>query len=199
MPRMKNGCSVFDVRQSREPTTEFPAPAPGPRTLNPEHPIPNAEPRTLNRSPITDHRSPITGHSPLAALLREDLYYAMDYELWLRFAECAEPHTVPEVLAHFRAQAQSKTAVGADGVLLETVAVARPCWRRRGLRRWLQAERGWRRNWTDKLFRRAFDMKQSGERSSARRMLMRAVAAYPPCLLRYRTLNLAARLLIPGG
>lgn len=46
--------------------------------------------------------------------LREDLYYSMDYELWVRLAKAgARIHAVPEILAIFREHKKQKTG-GAD-------------------------------------------------------------------------------------
>ena len=46
--------------------------------------------------------------------LREDLYYSMDYDLWVRMAKAgATILPLPEILAIFRAHAQQKTG-GAD-------------------------------------------------------------------------------------
>jgi len=46
--------------------------------------------------------------------LREDLYYSMDYDLWVRLAKAgARAHAVPEILALFREHAKQKTG-GAD-------------------------------------------------------------------------------------
>jgi hypothetical protein len=46
--------------------------------------------------------------------LREDLYYSMDYDLWVRLARAgAKILSIPEILALFREHAQQKTG-GAD-------------------------------------------------------------------------------------
>lgn len=45
-----------------------------------------------------------------AGPLDEDLHYAMDYDLWLRFARVAEPAFLPQVLASFRWHGAAKTA-----------------------------------------------------------------------------------------
>ena len=46
--------------------------------------------------------------------LREDLYFSMDYDLWVRMAKAgATILPLPEILAIFRAHAQQKTG-GAD-------------------------------------------------------------------------------------
>ena len=43
--------------------------------------------------------------------VREDLYYSMDYELWLRFAHCgATIHVIGRPLARFRVHSNQKTA-----------------------------------------------------------------------------------------
>ncbi len=43
--------------------------------------------------------------------VREDLYYSMDYELWLRFAHCgANIHVIGRPLARFRVHSNQKTA-----------------------------------------------------------------------------------------
>jgi glycosyltransferase involved in cell wall biosynthesis len=43
--------------------------------------------------------------------VREDLYYSMDYELWLRFANCgANIHVIGRPLARFRVHSDQKTA-----------------------------------------------------------------------------------------
>ncbi len=43
--------------------------------------------------------------------VREDLYYSMDYELWLRFAHCgANIHIIGRPLARFRVHSNQKTA-----------------------------------------------------------------------------------------
>ena len=43
--------------------------------------------------------------------VREDLYYSMDYELWLRFAHCgANIHVIGRPLARFRVHSDQKTA-----------------------------------------------------------------------------------------
>lgn len=55
----------------------------------------------------------------------ESLRYAMDYDLWLRFARVAEPAFVPRVLARFRWQERSITASGYAAGAWECFGVAR--------------------------------------------------------------------------
>jgi len=49
--------------------------------------------------------------------LREDLHFAMDYELWLRFSTRAIPHVLPDVLANYRLQEDAKTVLTPDKFL----------------------------------------------------------------------------------
>ncbi|HVI94362.1 MAG TPA: glycosyltransferase family 2 protein [Anaeromyxobacter sp.] len=68
-----------------------------------------------------------------AGPLDESLRYAMDYDLWLRFARLAEPVFVPRPLAAFRWHARSVTGAGYARGAWECLAIARR--RARGLER----------------------------------------------------------------
>jgi glycosyltransferase involved in cell wall biosynthesis len=68
----------------------------------------------------------------------ESLRYAMDYDLWLRFARVAEPAFVPRVLASFRWQRASITASGYAAGAWECLRIARR--RAEGLERIAVAE-----------------------------------------------------------
>lgn len=49
------------------------------------------------------------------AQVREDAYYSMDYELWLRFARAgAKLHVIGRPIAHFRVHEEQKTAVASN-------------------------------------------------------------------------------------
>ncbi len=63
--------------------------------------------------------------------LDESLRYAMDYDLWLRFARIAEPAFIPRTLAGFRWHRRSITAGGYGAGAWECFGVARR--RARGL------------------------------------------------------------------
>lgn len=131
--------------------------------------------------------------------LREDLHYALDYELWLRFCmqAGATPTLVPDILAEYRYQPGAKTVVDSDRFLPEMIAAARPSWRAAGWATFIDCERRWRSRHAVTLFRRAFERKHAGDRHGARRLLREALACWPPCLLKYPVLNLAVRLM--GG
>lgn len=58
-------------------------------------------------------------------LLDEALHYAMDYDLWLRFARVAEPAFLPRDLACFRWHAASKTGSNYRASAREALAIAR--------------------------------------------------------------------------
>ncbi len=60
------------------------------------------QPATFFRRDILDEVGP----------LDESLHFAMDYDLWLRFARVAEPVFVPRPLARFRWHGASKTGAG---------------------------------------------------------------------------------------
>jgi glycosyltransferase involved in cell wall biosynthesis len=56
---------------------------------------------------------------------REDLYYTMDYDYWLRISSRARLHVIPQTLAVFRAHADAKTAVMKRAQFDEDLATAR--------------------------------------------------------------------------
>ena len=60
-----------------------------------------------------------------AGSIDESLHYAMDYDLWLRFARLAEPTHVPRSLANFRVYRNSKTGGGYQEGAREALAIAR--------------------------------------------------------------------------
>lgn len=60
-----------------------------------------------------------------AGPLDESLRYSMDYDLWLRFAERAEPVFLPRTLAAFRWHAASTTGAGYARGAWECLGVAR--------------------------------------------------------------------------
>jgi glycosyltransferase involved in cell wall biosynthesis len=55
----------------------------------------------------------------------EDLYYAMDYDLWLRLSKNGAPGFIDRYLAGFRVHDRSKSLTGARKQLLEACDVAR--------------------------------------------------------------------------
>lgn len=57
--------------------------------------------------------------------LDEDCHYAMDYDLWLRFARVAPPVFIPRDLACFRWHATSKTGSGYGASAREALRIAR--------------------------------------------------------------------------
>lgn len=57
--------------------------------------------------------------------LDESLHFAMDYDLWLRFAAAAEPVFVPRTLASFRWHGRSKTGAGYARGAWECFRIAR--------------------------------------------------------------------------
>jgi glycosyltransferase involved in cell wall biosynthesis len=57
--------------------------------------------------------------------LDESLHFAMDYDLWLRFAAAAEPAFVPRTLASFRWHGRSKTGAGYAKGAWECFRIAR--------------------------------------------------------------------------
>ncbi len=73
------------------------------------------QPATFFRRDLLDEVGPID----------QSLHYAMDYDLWLRFARVAEPVFVPEPLACFRWHDASKTGAGYTSGALECFNVAR--------------------------------------------------------------------------
>ena len=73
-----------------------------------------------------------------AGPLDESLRYAMDYDLWLRFARLAQPVFIPRPLAAFRWHARSVTGAGYARGARECLAIARR--RARGLERVALAE-----------------------------------------------------------
>lgn len=73
-----------------------------------------------------------------AGPLDESLHFAMDYDLWLRFAALAEPVFVPGTLASFRWHGRSKTGAGYARGAWECFRIART--RARGLDRLALAE-----------------------------------------------------------
>ncbi len=81
------------------------------------------QPATFFRRDLLDEAGP----------LDETLRYAMDYDLWLRFARVADPVFVPRPLASFRWHGASKTGAGYRTGAWECFAVARR--RARGLER----------------------------------------------------------------
>jgi glycosyltransferase involved in cell wall biosynthesis len=70
--------------------------------------------------------------------LDESLRYAMDYDLWLRFARAAEPVFIPRRLASFRWHARSITGSGYVAGAWECLGIARR--RAEGLERLALAE-----------------------------------------------------------
>jgi hypothetical protein len=55
----------------------------------------------------------------------EALYYAMDYDLWLRLSSVSEPGFIDRYLASFRVHDRSKSLTGARKQLSEACDVAR--------------------------------------------------------------------------
>ena len=74
-------------------------------------------------------RGPGAPPAPIAAStlgsIDESLHYAMDYDLWLRFARLAEPTHVPRRLANFRVYRNSKTGGGYREGAREALDIAR--------------------------------------------------------------------------
>lgn len=60
-----------------------------------------------------------------AGPLDESLHFAMDYDLWLRFARLADPVFVPRTLATFRWHGRSKTGAGYAKGAWECFRIAR--------------------------------------------------------------------------
>jgi glycosyltransferase involved in cell wall biosynthesis len=60
-----------------------------------------------------------------AGPIDESLHYAMDYDLWLRFARFAAPAYVPRCLASFRVYRESKTGGGYRQGAREALEIAR--------------------------------------------------------------------------
>lgn len=56
---------------------------------------------------------------------REELYYTMDYDYWLRIAAQFRLHAIPATLARFRAHADAKTGVMKQAQFAEDLATAR--------------------------------------------------------------------------
>jgi len=132
-------------------------------------------------------------------LLREDLHYAMDYDLWVRLSQNHSPLMVSEVLANYRIQPQSKTLDQTDNFLPEQVAVARQYSKVYGLKFFLNFEIGWRRRHSNKLFERAFQLKHDGRRQKAKKTLLKAISCYPLCIFQWKVINLYARLVIESA
>ncbi|ABS26025.1 glycosyl transferase family 2 [Anaeromyxobacter sp. Fw109-5] len=86
------------------------------------------QPATFFRRDLIDEVGPID----------ESLHYAMDYDLWLRFARVAEPVFVPRPLARFRWHGASKTGAGYSEGAWECFRIARA--RARGVERFALAE-----------------------------------------------------------
>jgi glycosyltransferase involved in cell wall biosynthesis len=126
--------------------------------------------------------------------LREDLHFAMDYELWLRFSARTVPHVLPNVFANYRLQEDAKTVLTPDKFFPELLRVVRTFWRARGGWFLVNCELAWRRSQAERLYRRAFSAKHAGAVSGARHLLLRAMGTYPPCICRWRVMNLLLRL-----
>ncbi len=76
-------------------------------------------------------------------LLRTDLHYVMDYDLWLRLARRSMPRVLPDVLASFRMYRGTKSVDGVAAEFEEAYVVAR------------QYARTWGLGWTVPLHRMA--------------------------------------------
>jgi len=57
-------------------------------------------------------------------LLRTELHYTMDYDLWLRLMRCSRPRIIRDVLAAFRMHERSKTSTGFRAEFAEQHRVA---------------------------------------------------------------------------
>lgn len=128
-------------------------------------------------------------------LLREDLNYVMDYELWLRLSKENAPIIVREELAGYRFHAESKTVNSPEYFFPEQLKAARPFWYERGEIFALICEIMWRRKRADILFKQAFSMKHDGRGDKAAKSLHHAILSYPPLLMKWPVLNLCFRLL----
>lgn len=126
--------------------------------------------------------------------VREDLHYGMDYDLWLRFSKKTSLHVLPEVLANYRVQPAAKTMSAAAEFLPELLKVVRPQWKKEGSLLFSKYELGWRKNHTDKLFNKAFQLKQNGKMEKVPALLWEEVKNYPFCLFQWKFLNLLVRV-----
>jgi glycosyltransferase involved in cell wall biosynthesis len=121
-------------------------------------------------------------------LVREDLRYGMDYELWTRLLLAHEPTIVPQVLASYRQHGDTKTASERPRFIRELVSISRPLWRRQGFPTLLRNELGWRRAEATWCLRQALN------RPEARGAhLSRGLALYPLILRDRRFLRMWLR------
>jgi glycosyltransferase involved in cell wall biosynthesis len=120
-----------------------------------------------------------------AGPFREDLDFIMDYEFWmrLRFEIGAKPRWIERPLARYRLHDTSKTVDRADDFTAEFRAVLGPFEARlsRPRRAWVWAARRQRRAREEGL--RALLLWDGGERTKAIRVLLDAIASWPPVLL----------------
>lgn len=116
--------------------------------------------------------------------LREDLHYALDWELWLRFARTASPFLAPEILASYRHHEGAKTARMGERFLEEQLRVCRPLWAERGEQFRRSCEREWRRVEFATALKRSAGVLAGGDAAEARRMLCRAARWCPAGVLR---------------
>jgi glycosyltransferase involved in cell wall biosynthesis len=137
--------------------------------------------------------------------LDENLYFALDYDLFLRFARHYWFHPVDVPLATYRLHGESKTlAISEDDLLRRSVEVSRRYWGPRySPSYWYfwssyQAARSPIRLRANRFWNRAIQAHAQGHRLMTVLWLAMAVVLFPPLLWRrgqYPALELAKRLL----
>lgn len=129
-------------------------------------------------------------------VLKEDLHYAMDFELWLRLATLRLPDVVPEVLSNYREHDDTKSERHTREFAFEHRRILRSMWWKAGTAHGLQCEVTWRRYHAWRWCKKAYNLLGSRETDRARSLLAGTFACYPPALfwpLAIRSMNAMGR------
>jgi len=126
-------------------------------------------------------------------MIREDLHFSMDYELWVRFAENAQPAIIDRPLAIYRMHDDAKTVCNEGQFLSDQLTALRPYWSAGGIGFRAKCELGWRQRAADQYFNKSFKQRHQGEYEESRSNLIQMIKYYPPVLLQWRAINLCMR------
>ncbi len=125
-----------------------------------------------------------------AGYLDERLQYAMDYELWTRFARVAPFHYVRRVLADYRIHPEAKTARHVQTTFLpEVCRVSRGYWGSPLSRAYWERRAAVARYAGGIYYGAAIAAREKGDRQSWRHCLLRAIRYRPERVLYWRELR----------